>query len=180
MPWSACGARNWTRSRRPLSDWGLMAIGRIGRGAESALFQQYAKRLRPRLAVAELAEGRGSPMEIRHREADVILAGLHPGDWVVAMDMDGIAPSSERLAALLSGWLEQSRPLRFVIGGAEGLDSRVLARADAILSLGALTWPHLLARVMLVEQLFRARAIAAGHPYHRSGRPGKIALKNKG
>ncbi len=56
--------------------------------------------------------------------------------------------------------------------GAEGLDGAVLARADATLSLGALTWPHFLARAMLAERLYRARSIAAGHPYHRAGRPG--------
>ena len=75
------------------------------------------------------------------------------------------------MARLLTGWLETARPVCFVIGGAEGLEARVLARADAVLSFGPQTWPHLLVRVMLAEQLFRARAIAAGHPYHRAGRP---------
>ncbi len=75
------------------------------------------------------------------------------------------------MAALLTGWLESARPVCFVIGGAEGLDARVLARADHAISLGRMTWPHLLVRVMLAEQLFRARSIAAGHPYHRAGRP---------
>jgi 23S rRNA (pseudouridine1915-N3)-methyltransferase len=60
----------------------------------------------------------------------------------------------------------------FLIGGAEGLDAAVLARADAVLSLGAMTWPHFLARAMLAEQLYRARSIATRHPYHRDGRPG--------
>jgi len=59
----------------------------------------------------------------------------------------------------------------FLIGGAEGLDASVLARADAVLSLGPLTWPHMLARAMLAEQLYRAQAIRTGHPYHRTGRP---------
>ncbi len=68
-------------------------------------------------------------------------------------------------------WLDQPRPVVFVIGGAEGLDASVMNRADHVLSLGPLTWPHMLARAMLCEQLYRARAIVAGHPYHRSGRP---------
>jgi 23S rRNA (pseudouridine1915-N3)-methyltransferase len=72
---------------------------------------------------------------------------------------------------MLDRWLAAGKPVCFVIGGAEGLDARVLARADATLSLGPQTWPHLLARVMLAEQIFRARAISAGHPYHRAGRP---------
>jgi 23S rRNA (pseudouridine1915-N3)-methyltransferase len=72
---------------------------------------------------------------------------------------------------MLDRWLEAGKPVCFLIGGAEGFDARVLARADATLSLGPQTWPHMLARVMLAEQIFRARAISAGHPYHRAGRP---------
>jgi 23S rRNA (pseudouridine1915-N3)-methyltransferase len=78
---------------------------------------------------------------------------------------------SEAFAARLESWLTLSRPLCFLIGGAEGLDQPVIARADFALSLGRLTWPHLLARAMLAEQIWRARSIVAGHPYHRSGRP---------
>ncbi|HEX5326135.1 MAG TPA: 23S rRNA (pseudouridine(1915)-N(3))-methyltransferase RlmH, partial [Acetobacteraceae bacterium] len=75
------------------------------------------------------------------------------------------------LAAMVERWLGLGRPLCFLIGGAEGLDAPVLARADHRLSLGPLTWPHFLARAMLAEQLFRARSITSGHPYHRAGRP---------
>ncbi len=89
----------------------------------------------------------------------------------VALDLGGTAPGSEALAAQLDRWLETARPVCFLIGGAEGLEARVLARAEATLSLGPQTWPHLLVRVMLAEQIYRARAISAGHPYHRSGRP---------
>jgi 23S rRNA (pseudouridine1915-N3)-methyltransferase len=89
----------------------------------------------------------------------------------VALDLGGESADSARLATLLQRWQGSGRPLAFVIGGAEGLDAPVLARANAVLSLGPLTWPHALARVMLVEQLYRAQAIAAGHPYHRAGRP---------
>ena len=89
----------------------------------------------------------------------------------MALDLGGVAPSSEALSAMLDRWLESAKTVCFVIGGAEGFDARVLARADATLSLGPLTWPHMLVRVMLAEQIFRARAISAGHPYHRAGRP---------
>lgn len=118
-----------------------------------------------------MPDGKGSPPEIKRREADGILAGLHPNAFAVALDLGGVAPTSEAFAARLTGWLDSGRAVTFIIGGAEGLDARVIARADAVLSLGPLTWPHLLARAMLAEQLFRARAIAAGHPYHRAGRP---------
>lgn len=135
------------------------------------MFARYAARLRPRLAIVEIPEARGSPVEIRRREATFLLAALPAGALAIALDLGGSAPASEAFAARLTAWLDQGRPVAFVIGGAEGLDASVLARADHVLSLGPLTWPHQLARVMLAEQLYRARAIAAGHPYHRAGRP---------
>lgn len=119
----------------------------------------------------EIAEARGTPVEKKRREAAALLAALPAGAFVVALDGGGEVPDSETFAALLTRWLDAGKPIGFVIGGAEGLDASVIARADYVLSLGRLTWPHLLARVMLAEQIFRARAIAAGHPYHRGGRP---------
>ena len=132
---------------------------------------RYAGRTRPALVVTEIAEGRGSAAEIRRREAAALLAALPAGALAVALDMGGEAADTEAFAARLERWLESGRPVFFLIGGAEGLDRAVLERADAVLSLGRLTWPHLLVRVLLAEQLFRARAIATGHPYHRGGRP---------
>ena len=161
----------WTRIPPPLAELRLIAVGRIGNGPDAALFARYAARLRPRLVVSELPDGRGSANEIKRREADAILALVPTQTFLVALDHGGVAPSSEAFAARLTGWQDSSRPVCFVIGGAEGLEARVIARADAVLSLGPLTWPHLLVRVMLAEQLFRAQAIAAGHPYHRAGRP---------
>jgi 23S rRNA (pseudouridine1915-N3)-methyltransferase len=75
------------------------------------------------------------------------------------------------LAARFAGWRESGRVICFVIGGAAGFDARVLARADFVLSFGTMTWPHLLVRTMLAEQMYRAQSILAGHPYHRAGRP---------
>ncbi len=149
----------------------LVAVGRIGRGPEAELFARYNARLRPGFSVREIADGTGSPVEIKRREALAILAAIPAGALAVALDLGGKVPDSESFSAQCTQWRESGKPLCFVIGGAEGLDASVIARADRILSLGALTWPHLLVRVMLAEQLFRAQAIAAGHPYHRSGRP---------
>ncbi|WP_428378045.1 23S rRNA (pseudouridine(1915)-N(3))-methyltransferase RlmH [Lichenicoccus sp.] len=149
----------------------LIAIGRARRGPEQELFARYAARLRPKLELTELADGHGSVAEIKRREAQALLACLPSHAYLVALDQAGEQPDSARLASRLEGWLGLQRPLCFVIGGAEGLDETVVRRADHTMSLGALTWPHLLARVMLAEQLYRARTITAGHPYHRSGRP---------
>ena len=149
----------------------LLAIGRIKPGPEAALFAQHNARLRPPLEVSEFAEARGSPAEIRRREGAAILAALPAGALLVAMDLGGAAPTSEALAALTTRWMEAARPLAFAIGGAEGLDPALLARAEARLSLGPLTWPHFLVRGLLAEQLFRAQCIREGHPYHRAWRP---------
>ena len=121
--------------------------------------------------MSEFAEARGSPAEIRRREGAAILAALPAGALLVAMDLGGAAPTSEALAALTTRWMEAARPMVFAIGGAEGLDPSVLARAEARLSLGPLTWPHFLVRGLLAEQLFRAQCIREGHPYHRAWRP---------
>jgi len=149
----------------------LIAIGRLRPGPERDIFDQYCQRLRPKLELTELAEARGSAEEIKRREGEAILAALTPNTHMAALDLGAPAPSSETLAKHLESWLAAGRPLAFVIGGAEGLSAAVLARADHVLSLGPLTWPHMLVRVMLAEQLFRARCIATGHPYHRAGRP---------
>jgi len=149
----------------------LIAIGKLRPGPEQDLFDRYNARLRPKLSVTELAEGHGAPAEIKRREAQSLLAALTPETFAIALDMGAPALSSEQLATRLESWLAAGRPVAFVIGGAEGLAQKLLDRADQTLSLGPLTWPHMLVRVMLAEQLYRARAIAAGHPYHRSGRP---------
>ncbi|OYV41065.1 MAG: 23S rRNA (pseudouridine(1915)-N(3))-methyltransferase RlmH [Acidocella sp. 20-61-6] len=149
----------------------LLAIGKAGSGPETALFERYAARIKPRLTLAEFSPGTGSPAEIKRREADTLLAAIGGGDFAIALDAGGAVLDSPGLAAKLAQWTATGKKLAFVIGGAEGFDARVLARADAALSLGALTWPHLLVRPMLAEQIYRAQMIAAGHPYHRSGRP---------
>ncbi len=150
----------------------LIAVGRLRPGPEAELFARYNARLRPALTVTEVAEGRGAAAEMKRREAEALLAALPPAAFAIALDEGGATPDSAALSAMLERWLGLSRPVCFLIGGAEGLDTPVLARADAALSLGRLTWPHMLVRVLLAEQLFRARAIASGHPYHRAGRPG--------
>ena len=149
----------------------LLAVGRLRDGPEAALFARYNTRLRPTLTVTEIAEARGAPAEVKRRESAALQAALPAQAYVVALDQGGEAPDSARLADRLERWLGLGRPLCFVIGGAEGLHADVLARADHTLSFGPMTWPHMLARVMLAEQLYRARAIATGHPYHRAGRP---------
>jgi 23S rRNA (pseudouridine1915-N3)-methyltransferase len=149
----------------------LIAVGRLRGGPEAELFARYNARLRPKFVLTEIAEARGAPAEARQREAEALLAALPKQALVVALDSGGTAPDSEELAQLLERWLATGLTVCFVIGGAEGLGPAVLMRADYVLSLGRMTWPHFLVRPMLAEQIYRARSIAAGHPYHRGGRP---------
>jgi len=149
----------------------LIAVGRMRAGPEAELFTRYAMRIRPKLDLTELAEAEGAPAEAKRREGVALLAALPRNAFAVALDQAGATPDSLALAGLVERWLGLGRPLCFLIGGAEGLDGAVIARADATLSLGRLTWPHMLVRPMLAEQLYRARAISEGHPYHRAGRP---------
>ena len=104
------------------------------------------------------------------REAAALRARIPAGALVVALDRTGEAPDSAGLARRLGQWSGTGKPLCFVIGGAEGLDPGLLALAGFRLSLGPMVWPHLLARAMLAEQLFRAQSILAGHPYYRGPR----------
>jgi 23S rRNA (pseudouridine1915-N3)-methyltransferase len=149
----------------------LLAIGKAGSGPEAALFARYAARIRPALTLAEFVPGQGSVAEIKRREAESLLGALSAQEFVIALDSGGQMPDSEELARLLARWTETGKKLVFLIGGAEGFDATVIARANAKLSLGRLTWPHMLVRPMLAEQIYRAQMIAAGHPYHRAGRP---------
>ena len=120
--------------------------------------------------MVEVADGRGAAGEIMRREAEALRARIPPGAFTVALDRTGEAPDSAGLARRLERWSESGRGLCFLIGGAEGLDPVLLGQCQARLSLGKMVWPHLLARAMLAEQLFRAQSILAGHPYHRGAR----------
>lgn len=150
----------------------VIAVGRAPASSpEAALFARYAARLRPPPVLVELADGKGSAAEIRRREGAAILAAVPEGAVLVALDQGGVMEGTEGFAKRLARWREAGRDLAFAIGGAEGLDRAVLDRAGHVMSLGLLTWPHLLARVMLAEAVFRADSLARGHPYHRAGRP---------
>jgi 23S rRNA (pseudouridine1915-N3)-methyltransferase len=149
----------------------LLAIGRGKASPETELFERYAKRIKPNLILQDFDDGHGAPAEIKRREAAVLLAATEKADFVVALDTDGAAPDSLKFAKMLARWSETGRRLVFIIGGAEGLAASVITRADANLSLGPLTWPHMLVRAMLAEQIYRAQMINTGHPYHRAGRP---------
>ncbi len=138
------------------------------RGPLHDLQALYAGRIVPPPTIVEIEEKRRlPPAALKAREAELILAALPAGARLVALDGGGAQWPSQDFAARLAAWRDRGTAVAFAIGGAEGLGAAVIERADDVLSLGAMTWPHLLARCMLLEQLYRAQQILAGHPYHR-------------
>ncbi|MEL1251768.1 23S rRNA (pseudouridine(1915)-N(3))-methyltransferase RlmH [Aurantiacibacter gilvus] len=136
----------------------VIARGKIARSPEEDLVERYAKRITWPLKLTELPETGGRIPEPATPYKTVLL------------DEKGKNLGSEEFAANLGRWRDDGmRECRFVIGAADGHSDAERAEADLLLSFGKATWPHLLARAMLAEQLFRATAILAGHPYHRAG-----------
>ena len=136
----------------------IVARGRIGRGPEADLVARYAKRITWPLTITELPEigGKAPPIATSAR--------------TIALDEGGGLLTSMALAKLLEDWRDSGvREARFLIGAADGLTPEERASADRTLSFGTATWPHLIVRALLAEQLYRATTIVAGHPYHREG-----------
>ncbi len=145
----------------------VVAIGRARHGPERALWEHYAGRIRWPVTLREIEERRRSG-DAREREADLLLRAVPKNAPIVVLDEVGEMLDSRTFANRLANWAESgSRECAFLIGGAMGHAPRVRAAADLVLSLGAMTWPHLLVRGLLAEQLYRAQQIIAGHPYHR-------------
>lgn len=147
----------------------LAAVGRLKSGPHQALAQHYAERLTSPLTIREVEEKRPLPPgELKAREGALLLAAVPARATLVALDERGKQFASEAFAHRLAAWRDGGvADLAFLIGGAEGLADEVRQKAELVLSLGAMTWPHLLVRGMLLEQLYRAQQILAGHPYHR-------------
>jgi 23S rRNA (pseudouridine1915-N3)-methyltransferase len=136
----------------------IIARGRIGRGPEAELVERYLKRVSWPTRISELPESGGKPPADAENSVTVLL------------DEKGEQLGSVAFARKLEGWRDAGkREARFLLGGADGFDEEARAGADLLLAFGRATWPHLLARAMLAEQLWRATSILANHPYHREG-----------
>jgi 23S rRNA (pseudouridine1915-N3)-methyltransferase len=148
----------------------IAAIGRAGRGPERDLYEHYAGRIRWPLTLRELEEKRKLPAaEMIKREGELLLAAVPDKAMLVALDRRGKVLDSEAFAARLRRWRDESvSDVAFLIGGADGHGESLLREASLVVSFGAMTWPHLLARAMLAEQIYRAQQLLAGHPYHRA------------
>jgi len=136
----------------------IVARGRIGRGPEAELVDRYVKRLTWPVRLTELPDTGGRMPSVEGQTR------------IVMLDETGEMLGSRAIAERLGRWRDEAvRETRFLIGAADGVDDTERANADLLLSFGRATWPHLLARAMLAEQLWRAVSILANHPYHREG-----------
>ncbi|MCM2561567.1 23S rRNA (pseudouridine(1915)-N(3))-methyltransferase RlmH [Lutimaribacter sp. EGI FJ00015] len=152
----------------------LCAVGRLRAGPERDLIDDYLTRfdrtgrglgLGP-ARVHEVEDKKGGGMAA---EGALLARAVPDGAMTCVLDERGTRMSSPEFAQMLGDWRDQGRgDLAFVIGGADGIDPALRMRADASLSLGRMVWPHMLVRVMLAEQLYRAASILAGSPYHRA------------
>jgi len=149
----------------------IAAVGRWKSDPARALYEDYAARSAWPIVLREVEEKRKLPeAALKEREAELLLATVPRRDCrVVALDGGGRGLTSPALAAQLGRWRDAgTATVAFLIGGAAGHGAAVAARADLMLSLGPPTWPHLLVRGLVAEQLYRAQQILAGHPYHRA------------
>lgn len=153
----------------------VLAIGRLKAGPERDLFDRYrdradkaGRRLGLTVDCREFAESRAAEPSARKSDEARLLAGAAGGIPRVALDEHGKSLDSRGLADRIAAWRDGGAPgLAFAIGGPDGLDPAFLDQAELRLAFGAMTWPHQLVRVMLMEQIYRAVTILSGHPYHR-------------
>lgn len=150
----------------------LVAVGRLRAGPERDLIDDYLLRFertgRPLglgpVVQHEVEDKKGGGMVA---EAELLARAVPVGAVLVTLDERGRVISSPEFAGLLAGWRDQGREMAFVIGGADGISPDLRGKAETSVSFGAMVWPHMLVRVMLAEQLYRAATILGGGPYHR-------------
>jgi 23S rRNA (pseudouridine1915-N3)-methyltransferase len=147
----------------------LAAVGKSRPGPEQTLFEHYRQRLGWSLTVKEVEEKRPlSAVERIEREAALLEAALPQGVLRIVLDERGKIIGSVEFADIIRTWRDRGQSsLAFIIGGADGHAAAMRESATLLLSLGAMTWPHMLVRGLLAEQLFRAESILNNHPYHR-------------
>lgn len=156
----------------------IFAVGRMKAGPERELADRYLDRLKKSGAplgldfagVSEIVESRAAQADLRKQEeAGKLLETLDQGSALILLDERGKALGSEAFANSIARFRDDGkRQLVLAIGGPDGHDPKLRAKADIVLALGVMTWPHQIARVLLAEQLYRATTILSGHPYHRS------------
>ena len=147
----------------------IVAVGRLRAGPEKALVDHFTNRITWPFEIREIEHKKSLDVDaLKQWEAERLLKYCPAESQIIALDERGEAISSREFAKKLGDWQDNGiGDVSVIIGGAGGLHNAVRRRADLTISFGRLTWPHMLARGMLTEQLYRAQQIIAGHPYHR-------------
>lgn len=146
----------------------ISAIGKAKTSPQQQLYLDYIKRLPWKVECKEFDVKIADTTQRKAREAELLLSACVGYDSIIALDESGKLLSSREFSEHIGNWQQQGiSSFAFVIGGADGLDASVLKKAKLIWSFGRVTWPHMLVRGMLAEQLYRAHSVLSGHPYHR-------------
>jgi 23S rRNA (pseudouridine1915-N3)-methyltransferase len=147
----------------------IAAIGKSKNSAPAALlYSEYTKRLPWKIECKEFEVKAQDSSTRKTKEAELLLTACTGYEYIIALDESGQTLSSREFAEKLSKWQQNgASSFAFIIGGADGLDNSVLKKASLIWSFGRVTWPHLLVRPMLAEQIYRTQTLISGHPYHR-------------
>ena len=146
----------------------IIAIGKIKSGPEKEWLSEYHKRLGWKVAMHEIEPSKQSAAHARKQdEAKQIRKHLPDNAVIFMLDERGKSLETSQFAQKLQNYLDQARPIVFIIGGADGLETELRQQAQHLIAFGAMTWPHKMVRVMLMEQLYRAWTLSIGHPYHR-------------
>lgn len=143
----------------------IVAVGKLKNSPFVDLCDEYLKRLGGSVTIKEIDAPKASTSAM---EAPLILKQIPDSAFIVALDERGESFTSPDFAKKMEKWQMHAQEIIFLIGGADGFDNEVRQRAKFLLSFGKQTWPHMMVRAMLLEQIYRARQISAGHPYHRA------------
>jgi len=146
----------------------ILAAGNLRAGPHYDLAADYQKRITTPLSITEITSKHRDEKAMQRDEHQKLEAALKDGAFIIALDERGKTLSSPQFADIIDRCRNNGTAhMQFIIGGANGLSREIRSRANLLLSFGAQTWPHKLARVMLLEQIYRAQQILAGHPYHK-------------
>ena len=146
----------------------IITIGRLKSGPEKLLADRFIKQITWPLTVCEVeAKKKLKPQNLIRREGKLLVDACPNNAKIIAMDRSGQQFTSLEFADQIKKWQQDAKNIVFIIGGPYGLDKSVIESAELVLSFGQLTWPHMLARAMLLEQLYRVQQITKRHPYHK-------------
>ncbi|MDE3016739.1 MAG: 23S rRNA (pseudouridine(1915)-N(3))-methyltransferase RlmH [Pseudomonadota bacterium] len=146
----------------------IAAIGKAKPSPERQLYDDYIRRLPWKAVCREFDAKLQDPLKRKSKEGGLLLGACQGYDKIIALDEGGKTFSSREFSETLGHWQRQGNSsFAFIIGGADGLSPEALRKAHLVWSFGRVTWPHMLVRALLAEQLYRAHSVLSGHPYHR-------------